>query len=65
MLFNFQLDPIDEIVPWGEPPDLHLSWYALTLGQCLVQVGSEELLRYSGAILDKELQESPGSRILQ
>lgn len=63
MLFNFKLDPIDEIAPWGKPPDLHLSWYALTLGQCFLQAGSEELLRYSGPVLEKELQESQESQV--
>jgi len=63
MLFNFILDPIDEIAPWGKQPDLHLSWYALTLGQCFLKVGSEELLRYSGEVMQKELQESPKSLV--
>lgn len=47
MLFNFTLDPIDEVLPWGEPPDLTLHWFGFTQGKYFLQTGSDELFRYS------------------
>ncbi len=47
MLFDFKLRPINEISPWGEPPDLSLSWFGLTEGFYWLEVGSERLFCYS------------------
>jgi hypothetical protein len=63
MLFNFTLDPIDEIEPWGVPPDLSLSWFGLTLGQYFLQAGSDQLLRYSDAAQRILNTEAPVSRV--
>ena len=50
-MFHFTLDPIDEVAPWGEPPDLNLHWFGLTLGTYFIQAGEEQLLRYSDECL--------------
>ena len=63
MLFNFTLDPIDEIAPWGEPPKLSLSWYGLTLGEYYLQTGSDQLLRYSEAVIERDCENAPGAKV--
>ena len=50
-LFEFELKPVAEIAPWGEAPDLSLSWFALTDGQSRINAGSSILFRYTDAIL--------------
>jgi len=50
MLFDFKLQPVDEITPWGEPPNLDLSWFALTYGFYRLNVGNERLFSYSNEI---------------
>lgn len=47
MLFNFRLLPIEEIPPWGEPDNLNLGWFALSLGEYWMSCGENELLRHS------------------
>lgn len=47
MLFDFCLRPLEEVQPWGQSPDLSLSWFGLTEGFYRLQVGSEFLLNYS------------------
>jgi Family of unknown function (DUF5984) len=47
MIFEFQLTPIEDIHPWGKPPNLSLSWFGFTLGEYRIKVGSEYLLNYS------------------
>jgi len=46
-MFNFKLDPVDQITPWGEPPDLKLHWFGLTSGTYFIQADQAQLLRYS------------------
>ncbi|MDR3617126.1 MAG: DUF5984 family protein [Candidatus Obscuribacterales bacterium] len=50
MLFDFKLRPVDEIKPWGESPDLSLSWFGLTDGFYRLQVGTERLFSSSDQI---------------
>ena len=49
MMFRFTLDPIDDIEPWGSPPDLSLSWFGLSLGRYSIVADAFEVLRYSDA----------------
>lgn len=57
MLFNFRLLPIEEITPWGEPNNLSLHWYGLSLGEYWMSCRENELLRYSNdaiSLLNKQ-----------
>lgn len=45
-LFQFELTPLDEITPWGKPPDLSLSWFGLSLGLYHLDLGETRLLEY-------------------
>jgi hypothetical protein len=47
----FSLDPIDSIQPWGKPPNLSLSWFALSLGKYSITLGDFELLHYSADVV--------------
>jgi len=51
MLFNFQLNPIDAIAPWGLEPHLH--WYGITFGNYWIDIGGVELFRYTDAMLNQ------------
>jgi hypothetical protein len=53
MLFQFQLRPIDDVVPWGSEGDYSLSWFGLTDGWYWLKCGEEELFRYSDVLLAK------------
>jgi hypothetical protein len=55
MLFNFVLCPLEEITPWGNEDQYSLSWFGLTEGGYWLQVGEDQLFRYSGDILNKWL----------
>ena len=53
-LFNFQLDPLEEIRPWareGEPLNLH--WFGLSCGHSWMDVGQQTLLEYTDAAVDE------------
>lgn len=50
-LFEFELSPIENIHPWGEEPNLSLSWFALTDGVFRFNVGNDVLFRYSKDII--------------
>lgn len=47
MIFEFELKPIEEIYPWGESPNLSLSWFGFTDGKYRLKIGDEYLLNYS------------------
>lgn len=48
MQFQFRLTPLQDIVPWGgEQRQATLSWYGLTDGWFWIEVGDQELFRYS------------------
>jgi hypothetical protein len=47
-LFEFTLDPVERIAPWG-PNGAH-SWFGLTHGRFYIDLGDEQLLRYSPEI---------------
>jgi hypothetical protein len=48
-LFQFELRPLDQIQPWGEPEDPNLHWFGLTDGQYWIQAGDYRLFEYSSA----------------
>lgn len=50
-LFEFELDPVEEIRPWRSPDGPYLTWFALTWGVFRMPVGSEVLFRYTDDIL--------------
>ena len=50
-LFEFSLDDVASITPWGDGDKLSLSWFALTLGTFHMQVGEQTLFRYTDAIV--------------
>lgn len=47
MIFEFELSPIEDVSPWGEPPNQSLSWFGFTDGKYRIKVGSEYLLNFS------------------
>jgi len=46
-LFQFELRPLDQIQPWGEPEDPNLHWFGLTDGLYWIQAGEHRLFEYS------------------
>lgn len=49
--FRFDLAPIESISPWGAPNKPELSWFALTWGDFWIELGGDELFRYTPAVL--------------
>lgn len=47
MLFNFNLTPVENVQPWGEPSNLVLHWFGLTDGQYWMEAGRDSLFEYS------------------
>lgn len=58
-LFEFKLKPLQEVVPWGEKPDLNLHWFGLTDGIYYMNVGGEQLFRSSIEILNHWKKKHP------
>ena len=50
-LFQFELAPVEEIVPWGEPGNLSLSWFALTDGRFTISAGDQTLFEYKDEVV--------------
>lgn len=46
-MFEFELTPLEQIVPWGKAPDLRLHWFGLTDGKYRLAVGQDYLLNYA------------------
>jgi hypothetical protein len=51
MLFNFRLRPVDRITPWTREGQPVLHWFGLTDGWYWMEVGTDELFRYTDDIL--------------
>jgi hypothetical protein len=49
-LFQFELANVEDITPWGESPNLNLSWFALTDGTFRLNVGDQVLFQYTDQI---------------
>jgi Family of unknown function (DUF5984) len=60
MLFDFDLHPLTEITPWGESPNLSLSWFGFTDGFYRLKVGSNYLLNYSDDYVKHCTENFPG-----
>jgi hypothetical protein len=57
MLFNFHLRQLDNIQPWGNDTEKYLHWFGLTDGWYWLEVGNDELFRFTPELLalwDKE-----------
>lgn len=52
MIFEFKLDPLKDVQPWGESPNKQIHWFALTQGIYRLKVGDELLLNYSDEFID-------------
>lgn len=48
-LFHFELRPLEQIQPWGDPENPKLHWFGLTDGQYWIQAGGSKLFEYSSA----------------
>jgi hypothetical protein len=46
-MFQFELARVEDIIPWGEPGNQSLSWFALTYGRFQMVVGEQTLFRYT------------------
>jgi len=55
-LFDFRLRPVDEVAPWGKPGEPNLHWFGLTDGCYWLNVGDNQLFRYSQALLSYDTQ---------
>jgi hypothetical protein len=51
MLFNFRLRPVDRIAPWSREGQSVLHWFGLTDGWYWMDVGTDQLFRYTDDIL--------------
>ena len=51
-MINFKLRELDKILPWGQEPDLSLSWFALTDGDLWLTFGKETIYEYSKEAMD-------------
>jgi hypothetical protein len=45
-LVQFELTPLDQVVGWGEPPNLSLHWFGLSDGTYHLDLGDVRLLEY-------------------
>jgi hypothetical protein len=62
MMFSFTLYPVDQIHPWGEPSNAHLHWFGLTFGTYYLQVGPDQLLRYSDECNSRCIELRPAAK---
>ncbi|MEM9997007.1 MAG: DUF5984 family protein [Bacteroidota bacterium] len=47
MRIDFALKPLDEVMPWGTPPDQVLHWFGLTDGYYRIDLGEVKLFDYA------------------
>jgi hypothetical protein len=59
--FRFALTPMDRVRPWGRE-DPHLHWFGLTDGWYWIELGDQELLRYSPETLGRFPSDDLGPR---
>lgn len=50
MLIDFELTPIENVLPWGTPDNPSLSWFGLTDGRYWINAGVDTLFEYSERI---------------
>jgi hypothetical protein len=58
-LFEFQLKPLEKMTPWGNQPELDLHWFGLTEGIYYLNVGNEQLFRFSKEIIQHWRKQYP------
>lgn len=58
-LFEFNLKPLQDVLAWGEEPNQYLHWFGLTDAIYYMNVGKEQLFRYSDEILEFWTKEYP------
>jgi hypothetical protein len=46
-MINFKLRELDQILPWGQEPELSLHWFGLTEGDLWLKFGNETIYEYS------------------
>lgn len=56
---RFELAAVESIEPWGTPSDPSLSWFALSLGDFWIELGRDELFRYTPEVLAMWTLSSP------
>lgn len=62
MIFEFKLDSIEDVQPWGNSPNKQIHWFALTQGLYRLKVGDEYLLNYSDEFTDHISKQFPQIR---
>ncbi|MEK7725493.1 MAG: DUF5984 family protein [Acidobacteriota bacterium] len=62
MIFEFKLDSIEDVQPWGESPNKQIHWFALTQGIYRLKVGDEYLLNYSNEFTAQISEKFPNIR---
>ena len=51
-MINFKLRELDEILPWGQEPELSLHWFGLTDGDLWLTFANETIYEYSKEAID-------------
>lgn len=51
-MINFKLKELDNILPWGQEPELSLHWFALTDGDLWLTFGNEIIYEYTKEAID-------------
>jgi Family of unknown function (DUF5984) len=59
MIFEFELDSIKNVQPWGESPNKQIHWFALTQGIYRLKVGNDYLFNYTDAFISYLSKEYP------
>lgn len=52
VLFQFRLDPLEDVPAWRGPDGLSVGWFGLTAGWFWMEVSGQELFRYSQGALE-------------
>jgi len=47
MLIDFELTPVEKVLPWGSPGNHSLTWFGLTEGRYWINAGVDTLFEYS------------------
>jgi hypothetical protein len=64
-LFEFKLKPLQEVMPWGQEPNLRLNWDDLADGIYYMNVGEEQLFRVTKEILIHWKKKYPNTDVNQ
>jgi len=59
-LIEFNLKPLQDVMPWGDEPNQYLHWFALTDSFYYMELGDVQLFCYSDEILEFWSKEYPG-----